>query len=128
MHDGSLDLQKTRITYPAMRKNFATVYSTHATWAPKIPVQKREEEQKNWQKLLGGMPSICASNVVTILNSRSYHTDLNMDTVVTAVRNLFAMVTGIKPRFRAHGGTSAENLALQNIQVSSVILSRETIK
>ncbi|KIP02994.1 hypothetical protein PHLGIDRAFT_26333 [Phlebiopsis gigantea 11061_1 CR5-6] len=46
----------------------------------------------------------------------SYHTDLNMDTVVTAVRNLFAMVTGTKPRFRVHGGTSAENLALQNIQ------------
>lgn len=74
------------------------------------------------------MPSICASNVMTILNSRSYHTDLNMDTVVTAVRNLFAMVTGIKPRFRAHGGTSAENLALQNIQVSSVILSQITTK
>ena len=48
----------------------------------------------------------------------SYHTDLNMDTVVTAVRNLFAMVTGAKPRFRVHGGTSAENLALQNIQVT----------
>ena len=48
---------------------------------------------------------------------RSYHTDLNMDTVVTSVRNLFAMVTGVKPRFRVHGGTSAENLALQNIQV-----------
>ncbi|PSR76313.1 hypothetical protein PHLCEN_2v8545 [Hermanssonia centrifuga] len=46
----------------------------------------------------------------------SYHTDLNMDLIVTAVRNLFAMVTGIKPRFRAHGGTQAENLALQNIQ------------
>ena len=37
-----------------------------------------------------------------------------MDTVVTAVRNLFATVTGIKPRFRVHGGSSAENLALQN--------------
>ncbi|GJE90327.1 glutamine-dependent NAD(+) synthetase [Phanerochaete sordida] len=46
----------------------------------------------------------------------SYHTDLNMDTVVTAVRNLFAMVTGIKPSFRVHGGSDAENLALQNIQ------------
>lgn len=40
-----------------------------------------------------------------------------MDTVVTAVRELFAFVTGNKPRFRAHGGTPAENLALQNIQV-----------
>ncbi|ESK94901.1 nad+ synthase (glutamine-hydrolyzing) [Moniliophthora roreri MCA 2997] len=46
----------------------------------------------------------------------SYHIDLNMDTVVTAVRNLFAFVTGVKPQFRSHGGSNAENLALQNIQ------------
>ncbi|KAH8103877.1 glutamine-dependent NAD(+) synthetase with GAT domain-containing protein [Cristinia sonorae] len=46
----------------------------------------------------------------------SYHTDLNMDSLVTAVRNLFAFVTGHKPQFRAHGGSPAENLALQNIQ------------
>ncbi|THH10944.1 hypothetical protein EW146_g8214 [Bondarzewia mesenterica] len=46
----------------------------------------------------------------------SYHIDLNMDTVVTAVRNLFSFVTGVKPQFRAHGGTNVENLALQNIQ------------
>ncbi|KAJ3895183.1 hypothetical protein GG344DRAFT_39250 [Lentinula edodes] len=46
----------------------------------------------------------------------SYHIDLNMDTVVTAVRNLLGFVTGVKPEFRAHGGSNAENLALQNIQ------------
>ena len=40
-----------------------------------------------------------------------------MDTLVTAVRNLFSFVTGVKPQFRAHGGSAAENLALQNIQV-----------
>lgn len=46
----------------------------------------------------------------------AYHTDLNMDSLVTAVRELFAFVTGQRPRFRVHGGTAAENLALQNIQ------------
>ncbi|THH28003.1 hypothetical protein EUX98_g6186 [Antrodiella citrinella] len=46
----------------------------------------------------------------------SYHTDLNIDTLVTAIRDLFAFVTGFKPQFRAHGGSPAENLALQNIQ------------
>ncbi|KAK0202995.1 hypothetical protein DFS33DRAFT_1344182 [Desarmillaria ectypa] len=46
----------------------------------------------------------------------SYHIDLNMDSLVTAVRNLFGFITGVKPQFRAHGGSSAENLALQNIQ------------
>ncbi|GJJ11431.1 hypothetical protein Clacol_005664 [Clathrus columnatus] len=46
----------------------------------------------------------------------SYHIDLNMDSVVTSMRQLFSFVTGIKPRFRSNGGTDAENLALQNIQ------------
>ncbi|KAI6122304.1 NAD+ synthase [Pisolithus croceorrhizus] len=40
----------------------------------------------------------------------SYHVDLNMDSVVTSVVDLFSFVTGAKPRFEA------ENLALQNIQ------------
>jgi NAD+ synthase (glutamine-hydrolysing) len=53
----------------------------------------------------------------------SYHIDLNMDTVVTAVRALFATVTGMTPRFRVHGGSSTENLALQNIQVTTLVLS-----
>ena len=46
----------------------------------------------------------------------SYHTDMNIDTIVTALRTLFQVVTGVRPRFRAHGGSNAENLALQNIQ------------
>jgi len=49
---------------------------------------------------------------------RSYHVDLNMDALVTAVRDIFAFVTGHKPKFKVHGGSNAENLALQNIQVS----------
>jgi len=46
----------------------------------------------------------------------SYHTDVNMDRIVTALRTLFQVVTGVRPRFRVHGGSDAENLALQNIQ------------
>ncbi|KAI5478009.1 hypothetical protein MNV49_005701 [Pseudohyphozyma bogoriensis] len=46
----------------------------------------------------------------------SYHVDLNMDLVITAIRQLFLFVTNKKPEFRAHGGSNAENLALQNIQ------------
>ncbi|TFK39983.1 hypothetical protein BDQ12DRAFT_698028 [Crucibulum laeve] len=46
----------------------------------------------------------------------SYHVDLNMDSIVTAVRALFSFVTGKTPNFRSHGGSNAENLALQNIQ------------
>ncbi|KAG1787394.1 hypothetical protein EV424DRAFT_1566110, partial [Suillus variegatus] len=46
----------------------------------------------------------------------SYHIDLNTDTLVTSVRDLFAFITGMRPRFRAHGGSGAENLVLQNVQ------------
>lgn len=46
----------------------------------------------------------------------SYHIDLNMDAVVTAIVALFSFVTSQTPRFKVHGGTPAENLALQNIQ------------
>lgn len=46
----------------------------------------------------------------------SYHIDLNMDIVVSAIVALFSLVTSKTPRFKVHGGTAAENLALQNIQ------------
>ncbi|KAK9362265.1 hypothetical protein V1504DRAFT_403714 [Lipomyces starkeyi] len=46
----------------------------------------------------------------------SYHVDLNMDTAVSAIRDIFVVVTGKKPLFRVHGGSDTENLALQNIQ------------
>jgi NAD+ synthase (glutamine-hydrolysing) len=39
-----------------------------------------------------------------------------MDSVVSAVRALFGLVTGKTPKFKVHGGSSSENLALQNIQ------------
>ncbi|CCM00736.1 uncharacterized protein FIBRA_02776 [Fibroporia radiculosa] len=54
----------------------------------------------------------------------SYHVDLNMDSIVTAVRNLFTFVTGAKPQYRVHGGSAAENLALQNIQESLYVTER----
>lgn len=47
----------------------------------------------------------------------SYHIDLNMDTLVASVQSLFSLVTSKTPRFKVHGGSQAENLALQNIQV-----------
>ncbi|KAJ2769964.1 glutamine-dependent NAD(+) synthetase, partial [Coemansia nantahalensis] len=46
----------------------------------------------------------------------SHHTSLVMDAVVAAIVGLFALVAGSTPRFAVHGGSTAENLALQNIQ------------
>lgn len=46
----------------------------------------------------------------------AYHLDINIDKVVTALVTLFVRITGKTPRFAVHGGTQAENLALQNVQ------------
>ncbi|KAH8434574.1 glutamine-dependent NAD(+) synthetase [Aspergillus melleus] len=46
----------------------------------------------------------------------SYHVDFNFDTVVTALTNLFTVVTNFQPKFKVHGGSRAENQALQNVQ------------
>jgi len=49
----------------------------------------------------------------------SYHTDLDIDTVTTAVIGVFQVATGRRPMFASKGGTRAEDLALQNIQARS---------
>lgn len=46
----------------------------------------------------------------------SYHIDFNFDTVVTSIMNLFTVITNFQPRFKMHGGSPAENAALQNVQ------------
>jgi hypothetical protein len=47
----------------------------------------------------------------------AYHLDINIDSLVGCVVALFTSITSKTPRFRVDGGTPAENLALQNIQV-----------
>ena len=46
----------------------------------------------------------------------SYHVDLDIDDIFNAHRNTFTKATGFEPKFKVYGGTQAENLALQNIQ------------
>jgi NAD+ synthase (glutamine-hydrolysing) len=46
----------------------------------------------------------------------SYHLDTNIDTIVTAVFNLFVQVTMKTPKYKVYRGSETENLALQNIQ------------
>ena len=59
----------------------------------------------------------------------TYHLDINIDAVVSAILSVFTLFTGKTPQFKVgarsasgdpriqvHGGTAAENLALQNIQ------------
>ncbi|XP_073203966.1 glutamine-dependent NAD(+) synthetase isoform X2 [Lepidochelys kempii] len=46
----------------------------------------------------------------------SYHINLNIDVAVKAIVGIFSMVMGRSPQFRVCGGSSRENLALQNVQ------------
>uniref|UniRef100_A0A6I8S685 Glutamine-dependent NAD(+) synthetase n=1 Tax=Xenopus tropicalis TaxID=8364 RepID=A0A6I8S685_XENTR len=46
----------------------------------------------------------------------SYHLTPKIDGAVKAIMNIFQVVTGKVPKFRAHGGSGRENLALQNVQ------------
>ncbi|TPX60523.1 hypothetical protein PhCBS80983_g01676 [Powellomyces hirtus] len=49
----------------------------------------------------------------------SCHVDINMDSIVSAFLAVFQIATGKVPRYKVHGGTETENLALQNIQARS---------
>lgn len=49
----------------------------------------------------------------------AYHLDVDIDRIVSAFRTTLETLTGKRPRFRVHGGTNEENLALQNIQARS---------
>ena len=52
----------------------------------------------------------------------SNHMTLNIEPAVAAVLAVFTAVMGVAcmPRFKLHGGTVRENLALQNLQVSYI--------
>ncbi|EFJ22527.1 hypothetical protein SELMODRAFT_267968 [Selaginella moellendorffii] len=44
------------------------------------------------------------------------HMDLKIDKIVSALVSLFTSLTGKVPRYKVDGGSTAENLALQNLQ------------
>ncbi|XP_060033251.1 glutamine-dependent NAD(+) synthetase [Erinaceus europaeus] len=46
----------------------------------------------------------------------SHHIGLSIEPAVRALVGIFSLVTGRSPAFAAHGGSSRENLALQNVQ------------
>jgi NAD+ synthase (glutamine-hydrolysing) len=46
----------------------------------------------------------------------SYHLTVPIDLMVKAVIQVFTITTKLTPKFQVHGGTMAEDLALQNIQ------------
>ena len=87
-----------------------------------VETRKRAKELA---EAIGRYRPLHARSIAAHAKPVSYHIDLNMDTVVTSVCDLFTFVTGARPRFRAHGGTATENLALQNIQVNTACITSD---
>lgn len=52
----------------------------------------------------------------------AYHSAVNIDAMVSAVLSVFTAFTGKTPKYKVHGGSVTENLALQNIQVRDLAL------
>ena len=52
-----------------------------------------------------------------------HHVEADIDDIYNSQKNLLTKATGFTPRFRAHGGQPAENLALQNIQARTRLVS-----
>uniref|UniRef100_A0A670Y3P8 Glutamine-dependent NAD(+) synthetase n=1 Tax=Pseudonaja textilis TaxID=8673 RepID=A0A670Y3P8_PSETE len=46
----------------------------------------------------------------------SYHINVNIDGAVKAILGIFSTVMGRSPQYQVHGGSTRENLALQNVQ------------
>ncbi|EDO26927.1 predicted protein, partial [Nematostella vectensis] len=46
----------------------------------------------------------------------SYHLGITIDAAVSAVLTIFTAMTSKVPKFKVHGGSHTENLALQNVQ------------
>jgi NAD+ synthase (glutamine-hydrolysing) len=46
----------------------------------------------------------------------SYHLSITIDTIVSSILSVFSLITGKVPQFVIHGGSTVEDLALQNIQ------------
>ena len=61
--------------------------------------------------------------LVIVSFAHSYHLDIKIDTAVAAVLGVFTTVMGMVPKFKMHGGSPRENLALQNIQVATHLYS-----
>ena len=51
-----------------------------------------------------------------ILTPGSYHINLDIDDAFNAQKSIFTRATGFEPKFKVHGGSYSENIALQNLQ------------
>ncbi|EEP78065.1 glutamine-dependent NAD(+) synthetase synthase [glutamine-hydrolyzing]) [Uncinocarpus reesii 1704] len=98
-------------------KRIAGVYEKEG-WLPKTP---QELSHNIFHTVYMGMASQSSKETRSRAKELSnaigaYHVDLNIDDIFNAQKDTFTKATGFEPKFKVYGGTQAENLALQNIQ------------
>ena len=94
MQEESQANQKIQSMFLLTRMSSVVGSSIPATWAQRIRQRKPESERKTFQMQLEGKPASRTFFSSTYLFT-SYHTDFNMDAVVSAIRDLFCSVTNI---------------------------------
>ena len=68
------------------------------------------------------MPNQVKTFGVPFNSACSYHLSISIDTAVSAMLKIFSTVVNVVPKFRAHGGSLRENLAMQNVQVKRIFI------
>jgi NAD+ synthase (glutamine-hydrolysing) len=51
-----------------------------------------------------------------------YHVNIGIDSIIDSILQVFVSISGKTPQYKVNGGSSCENLALQNIQARSRIV------
>jgi hypothetical protein len=69
--------------------------------------------------LSGRVNSFEVTTLFIFFTVASNHLNINITTAVTAVLAIFTSVLGTVPRYKIHGGSPRENIALQNLQASA---------
>lgn len=112
---------KTAPTFPRILVNSPAESSTLVTWVRRTLVVRLGKEPRTLLTPSARKCWLTIWKLRWLTDNHRYHVDLNMDTAVSAVKGIFTLVTGKNPQFKVHGGTNAENLALQNIQVNEIL-------
>ncbi|KAG4305585.1 hypothetical protein PORY_001141 [Pneumocystis oryctolagi] len=86
-------------------------------WLPKTPEELSKEIFYTSYMATENSSSETKQRAKKLSNAiGSYHIDLNMDNLVKIVLQIFSCVTGKQIKFKQHGGSDCENIALQNLQ------------
>ena len=104
----------------SLRQLFTTCYmgTTNSSLKTRQRAQKLADQ-------IGRYLFIQTIEKYSFFNSR--HFTVVIDDVVTGCLSVFEGATQLSPKFKVHGGSQTENLALQNVQVLNIYMMSELL-